>query len=391
MEKKWYVFAGIAGYLLLTGWYKNLVHSVLFAGIAGYMLITAGCNKDKDPEKNTAVIVSSFYPDSGKSHTLVTIEGSGFNNDYIKNEISFNDVPAEVVSVTTTRLVVRAPEGGSTGIIRLNANGQTLEVGTFTYQDLGIESVTPLRAVANDIVHIKGYGFEGDAHLPEVTLSNSVAKIVSISDTLLEVAVPANGIGYGPVKISIGNKQVTGPEFTIVRVLDYFPKAGFPGTEINIVGSGFSTELKGNRILYSFDTLEMIRATRDTLVARFQEKITTTTSFIYVQTEGIAQTLKSADRPIFYLLANPSITRLSASSLTPGSSLFIYGTNFTTRIDSLRTQVFIGPDEIPSENIASASNTNIYISSIPEGMQGGIVKVIANGRAAEGPYLAIVP
>src|SRR5690606_28464135 len=58
-------------------------------------------------------------PESGLAGTEVTIEGTGFSQDLLKNKVSFNGVTAQVISATENSLKVIAPANLSTGTLKV--------------------------------------------------------------------------------------------------------------------------------------------------------------------------------------------------------------------------------------------------------------------------------
>ncbi|MBX3255443.1 MAG: IPT/TIG domain-containing protein [Chitinophagaceae bacterium] len=374
---------------------------VLIGAVVSVILISAGCRKNNDEDQNPVLHVTAFSPNSGKARTLVTIKGNGFNNDYNKNEVTFNGVQAEVVSVTGDELVVWAPDDGSTGIIRLNVSGQALDVGTFTYQDLSIASVSPLRAAVGGTIMIKGYGFGGTTAPPVVTLNDTLAPILNFSDTLLQVQVPFTGTGTGPVKIKVGNSEVSGPNFSYFKLQDFFPKFAFTdeltGTRITLVGSGFGPTLTGNRVIFAlgnvldwgYDTLPVVKATADTIVAVIPEGLEvfnmTTSPMVLLQTAGIDGVVSpSSGNRQFSITSPPAITEVAHY----GTNYFIFGEGLNSFEE--KTKVFVGDYEVPDYYISVVAEMFIQFSlPLDYTGTGGIVKVVANGRTAVGPELVV--
>ncbi|MCE5177934.1 MAG: hypothetical protein LLF81_02155 [Porphyromonadaceae bacterium] len=57
-------------------------------------------------------------------------------------------------------MVVLAPENGQTGAIRVNNGNNAVEVGTYTYQSLSVQRISPVNGPAGTNVRITGEGFE---------------------------------------------------------------------------------------------------------------------------------------------------------------------------------------------------------------------------------------
>lgn len=69
--------------------------------------------------------VTSFSPTSGLTGTTVTITGTNFNPLPSGNAVTFNNIPATVISATTTILTVEVPPTATTGSVKV-------KIGTVT-------------------------------------------------------------------------------------------------------------------------------------------------------------------------------------------------------------------------------------------------------------------
>jgi hypothetical protein len=68
-------------------------------------------------------VISSFTPLSGAVGSAVTITGSSFNTTASSNVVYFGAIQANVISATTTQLVVTVPFGVTYQYISVLANG----------------------------------------------------------------------------------------------------------------------------------------------------------------------------------------------------------------------------------------------------------------------------
>lgn len=85
--------------------------------------------------------------------------------------------------------------------------------GDFAPTSPSISQIVPSLALANETVAIKGSRFSKDIAANVVKFAGVKADIVSASDTLLMVVVPANG-STGTVTITVDNRTSKGPMFT---------------------------------------------------------------------------------------------------------------------------------------------------------------------------------
>jgi len=84
------------------------------------LIFIASCSKDENP-----VVVSSFEPASGDYGNEVTITGSHFGADAGSNTVLFGGVTAEIVTASSSQLVVKVPVGAKTGKVTVKANGES--------------------------------------------------------------------------------------------------------------------------------------------------------------------------------------------------------------------------------------------------------------------------
>ena len=96
------------------------------------LLVAAfGCNKDDvDTYDRTVTTISSVQPTTGPTGEIVVLEGKGFGDFLEDNTIEFNGKEAEIITASTTRLVVTVPSGATTGPITLTVNGIKVKSAT---------------------------------------------------------------------------------------------------------------------------------------------------------------------------------------------------------------------------------------------------------------------
>lgn len=69
--------------------------------------------------------ITSFYPGSGQPGAVVTLTGISFSSAPGGNTVKFNNVSAEVIECQMDKLVVRVPEGVTSGKISVTTGGKT--------------------------------------------------------------------------------------------------------------------------------------------------------------------------------------------------------------------------------------------------------------------------
>jgi N-acetylneuraminic acid mutarotase len=172
--------------------------------IPGLLIICVWACKKVDkatPEHHPSF--SGFYPSQDTVGATVVIKGADFNTIASENEVKFNGVAATVLSATADSLLVKVPEGASTGKITLKTWGQSFQSGT-EFTVLYIPSITsflPLADTVGALVTIKGKNFGKTIAENSVFFSSSStaydastrlkAEIISASESQLVVKVPA--------------------------------------------------------------------------------------------------------------------------------------------------------------------------------------------------------
>jgi YD repeat-containing protein len=79
------------------------------------------------PGANTIEFLS-FFPHAGGAGDLVTILGSGIGPGY--QSVTFNSVTAAVIQATSSVIIAAVPDAATTGLIRVNMPGGTLQTPT---------------------------------------------------------------------------------------------------------------------------------------------------------------------------------------------------------------------------------------------------------------------
>ena len=357
--------------------YRYPVLTALFSLLL--LLPFTGCNDDDDDEgpggSAAELSVESYYPNSGKEGTLVTLIGSGFSADYSKNTVTFAGTPAVVLSVKPEQLVVQAPVGGSTGAIEVNNGKKTVEAGNYTYQELSVHQLSPANGPAGTNIRILGEGFSSVTGPAKVTINGNEATVVSASDTTLTARVPDNA-GSGEVTALVEGKESTGPRFTYQAISSIKPLTGGAGTKVTVTGEGFEETAAGNLVAFNGIPAEVTEAGAGTLVVIAPDGVET--GSLTVSING-----QKTFGPAFTVVPPPAISYVSPLSGPAGSLVTIAGTQFSTVLDE--NHVLINGKEIPVET-ATVSQLQL---TLPEGTGSGKVALVVNDQVTEGPLFTV--
>jgi sugar lactone lactonase YvrE len=107
----------------------------------GKVVLSVNDQVVQGPEfKDQSLGISKLSPENGLAGTEVTITGTGFNANAAQNTVTFNGLPASVISATETQIVVKAPIGLSTGPLRVVNNGAEA-IAPVTFSRAGVVTI----------------------------------------------------------------------------------------------------------------------------------------------------------------------------------------------------------------------------------------------------------
>ncbi|MGB9428679.1 MAG: IPT/TIG domain-containing protein, partial [Gammaproteobacteria bacterium] len=159
----------------------------------------------------------AFSPGQGTVNTTVTIQGNGFSTTAASNTVKFNGTATSVTSATATQLVVKVPNGASTGPISVTVGGSTVTSATdFTVvQAPSITSFTPTLAALGTAVTVSGSALDPVPDGTNLTLGGLAVPINSASNSQLAFSVPPS-VGSGPIGVTTPYGQATSSTDLIV-------------------------------------------------------------------------------------------------------------------------------------------------------------------------------
>lgn len=158
---------------------------------------------------------------------------------------------------------------------------------------LGITSFSPKNGVAGDPIEIFGVGFGSNPAEIEITINNKKLEIMETSPTKLKAKLPHNDAGSYPIKISVGANSTESKElFTYDEITDitFEPLIGESGTEITVMGAGFSTEKDKNIVKINGKEAKVLSATANELKVMAPDNEEDTSYPIEVTVNGKSQT-----------------------------------------------------------------------------------------------------
>ncbi len=315
----------------------------------------------------------TITPTSGLAGTIVSISGKGFSTDNSMDIVTFNGTPAILQRATDSQLIVTVPNG-TTGPVKVNVGNQQASGGTYTFQALSITTISPAGGPAGTVDTINGAGLNfmenAESLLPAVYFNGAVAKIIQASSTQLIAIVPARA-GYGPVIVTLGNLQATGPNFGYLGLDSISPLTGNVGTTVTLTG-GFGSNFANATVTFNGITAKVSSATQGKLVVTVPAGASTGTVVVTIN----GQTIPG---PVFTFVPPPTITAISSSSGPAGFPLTLTGANFSS-VPTENTVSFNGT----VGKVVSASGTQLVVD-VPGGGTSGKITLTVNGQSVTGP------
>lgn len=346
---------------------KKLSIYIIFTGLLTLVALLQACRKDKDVPVHQ-LSINSYYPNSGKAGTLVTVLGTGLSKE---GKVLFGDVQAEIINSNDTSLVVRAPEKGMTGKMTFAANDKTVDIGNYTYQALSVRSFTPGNGPSGMHMRISGEGFSSLQAPAEVLINGIKATVVSASDSLIVAEVPEHA-GNGPVTVIVDGNTSTGANFSYQEISSIKPLTGGAGTRVTIKGTGFATIAAANTVDFNGKQAQVVAASGQQLVVI--APVDVATGPISVSVSG-----QKTPGPTFTIVPKPRIETVSPLSGPAGLEMTITGLYFSKETDE--NVVKINGTIVPVKTAAG----NILTLTLPGGTGNGKVQVIVNDQTVDGP------
>ncbi|NOT76692.1 MAG: hypothetical protein HOP08_17325 [Cyclobacteriaceae bacterium] len=205
---------------------------------------------------SVAPSISSFAPMAGTPGSQVTISGSDFVPNLLGNAVKFNGVRANVISASSSQVIVTVPTGATSGRISIdNVAGSAVSTSDFTINPLPpLEQITfePFQGHSGTMVTINGTGFNPVREENRVYFGSpmGMAPVITASSTQLTVIVPATATS-GRISVIVNNVTImSGMDFHFIVpppfVINVQPTSGVaqapnvPGTRVVINGVNFS-------------------------------------------------------------------------------------------------------------------------------------------------------
>jgi RHS repeat-associated protein len=268
-------------------------------------------------------VITSISPAGGVTGDQVTINGSGFQANQRDSSISFNDVPASVVSWTDTQIVATVAASTTTGPARVTVNGvPSNNDRIFTVVNPVIATLSPAWGAPGGTVVISGSGFGATQGSGQVRFNSTSAAVTSWSDSTITATIPSS-VTNGPVTIFTYGATSNPVTFTVQGspvVSGISPGEEFAGRSVTVTGGNFGPTQSNSALLFNGTAAEVTSWSDSQIIANVPAETENgpVSGTVAVRVAG----LTSVNGPQFLLLTATTVTdSLGTVSVYYGSTI----------------------------------------------------------------------
>ncbi len=318
-----------------------------------------------------APIISDFQPKTGLIGTQVTLVGAGFTG---VTAVTFKAVSAPFVFVDDATVTATVPPGAEDGKIKLTTPvATTASAATFDVILPKINGFNPKKGGGGILVTVNGddLGTTTDVAFNGLSSPN----VPLISDHQVKAVVPA-GATTGKITLTTSAGLVqSADDFVIVpRVDDFAPKSGLVGSQVTIIGGGFTgvtgVTFKNAPATFLFVDDATIKATVPAGAVDGKIIVTTATG------------MDTSAAPFNTII--PTITGFNPKKAVGGATVTIKGKD-------LATTTAVGFNGKDAGNLPLVSDTTV-MAVVPSGATTGkITLTTAAGLVASADDFVVLP
>jgi hypothetical protein len=326
---------------------------------------------------DVGVQITTFEPAVASPGTRITLHGTGFAARATGDRVFVNGTTARVLTGTATEITFDVPAAATTGTILVDVHGAGRAYSTTALVVLPAPTVAamePASGVVGSEVHIHGTGFGTDIRQVVATMHEAPLTLRNATDTEITVAIPPGAVS-DRISIAIHGLPpvLTHDRFDVlapVTVTSFSPEQGGTGTEVTIVGSGFSTTAAHDVVTLAGLPCQVLRASATELHVRIPNAASGPLD-VQVHHAGSART----SRP-FVLTNPPTIASFEPAAGAPGTVVHVHGTQFG-ETPGIVTVAFGGT----AGAIQTITSTQIDVT-VPQGAATGRITVTVRLQGA---------
>ncbi len=268
--------------------------------------------------------ITDISPASGPVGTPVTITGTGLLDGESNGAVTLNGTPANIISQTSTSIQVNVPTGATTGPVSVRVNGDTVKSPTsFTVAVPQISMLNPSYGAPAALIKIAGTNFGPTQSSGSVTVGGAPSRVVSWSNTLIDIQVPSRAT-TGNIVVTAGGEASNDAAFTVYpypAIDSVSPGSGAVGTPVTITGADLM-DAEGHGVVTFNGTPATILSQSSTSL---QVDVPAGASSGPISVYANGDTVKS---PTSFTVAVPQISILNPSYGAPAALIGITGNNF---------------------------------------------------------------
>lgn len=241
-----------------------------------------------------------------------------------------------------------------------------------------ISSLSPTSGAVGASITIAGSNFGTTQGTSTVSFNGTTATATSWSASSIVATVPS-GATTGNVIVTVSGTASNGKSFTVLAtpsITSLTPTSGGVGSSVTIAGSNFGATQGTSTVKFNGTTATATSWNASSIIATVPSGATT--GNVVVHASGV-----DSNGTSFTVLPTPTITSLSPSSATVGTSITITGTNFGAT-QGTSTVKFNGTTATPT-----SWNATTIAAPVPSGATTGNVVVTVSGVASSGSSFTV--
>jgi len=209
-------------------------------------------------------VISYISPSSAAVNEQVNITGQYFGERTGASYVTFNSLPADIISWTNAIIVCRVPDMSSTSnsiavVVWIDANRYSAS-SNFTLKFPAISSVHPSIDNIGAPITIVGQNFGANQILVNgsVTVSGFAASVLAWSDNSIQIRIPQGAVsGSNTINVFVNGRSVTSSvSVSAPMVNSFFPASNVAkGNLLTVFGSFLSAEQDVVNRSVSIDTI----------------------------------------------------------------------------------------------------------------------------------------
>jgi hypothetical protein len=379
-------FNGIAA--SITGWSStSITATVPMGAVTGAVIV----NVAGTPSNGVIFVtpgspnISSLAPAFGLAGTTIVIAGTNFGATQGSSSVSFNGILATASSWSQAQIIVTVPTGATSGNVTVTASGVTGGAAYFAVTGPVITSISRSVGTVGTDIEIQGSYFGATQGTSTVTINGAIASIANQWSNTFIIATVPSGATTGNLVVTVNGASANAGTFTVYPtpvITSISAPSGVVGSSLTVNGSNFGT---------TAGTVGIGGGNAATPTTWTDTKIVFNVptggygpfgGTVFVNTSlGVGE--NGGNQPYFLVL--PSISGLSQTSGTVGTSIQINGYGFEP-FGVPGTVTFNGIEANPT----SWSSTQI-VTNPPAGATSGNIVVTVNGNSSVGVNFTVQP